>query len=228
MFRILVVEDNTNSRKLMCAVLRQQGFETLSAEDGQVALDLMDREHVDLVVLDLMMPQMDGYELARQLRSCWKALPLLIVTAKQGRLDKHQGFLAGADDYMTKPVDEEELVLRIKALLRRAQIASERQLIIGDTVLDFDRLTVSRPNQSLSLPQKEFQLLFKLLSYPGVIFTRLQLMEEIWGVESETTDHTLNVHINRLRERFKDWTDFQIITVRGLGYKAVSGHADKD
>lgn len=221
MFKILVVEDDTNTRKLMCAVLKQNGFETFGAEDGIVALHLMDKQHIDLVVLDLMMPHMDGYELTRQLRLSWENLPILMVTAKQEPNDKKQGFLAGTDDYMTKPVDEEEMVLRIKALLRRAQIASDHKLSVGRVVLDYDALTVSRGAQVITLPQKEFYLLFKLLSYPNLIFTRLQLMDEIWGMESETDDHTLNVHINRLRDRFREWTEFEIVTVRGLGYKAV-------
>jgi len=205
----------------MCAVLRQNGFETLQAGDGVTALDVMDKEHVDLAVLDLMMPNMDGYELTKQLRSAWETLPILMVTAKQEPGDKRQGFLAGTDDYMTKPVDEQEMVLRIKALLRRAQIASDHKLSLGGMTLDYDALTVSRETESITLPQKEFQLLFKLLSNTGMIFTRLQLMDEIWGMESETDDHTLNVHINRLRDRFRDWPEFEIMTVRGLGYKAV-------
>lgn len=221
MFKILVVEDDTNVRKLMCAVLRQNGFETLQAEDGVAALEIMDRQHVDLVVLDIMMPNMDGYELTRQIRLSWENMPILMVTAKQEPIDKRRGFLAGTDDYMTKPVDEQEMVLRIKALLRRAQIASDHKLTVGTLVLDYDALTVSRENQTVILPQKEFHLLFKLLSYPNMIFTRLQLMDEIWGMESETDDHTLNVHINRLRERFRDYSEFEIVTVRGLGYKAV-------
>jgi len=221
MFRILVAEDDANLRKLMCAVLRQNGFEALQAEDGVAALELMDREHVDLAVVDLMMPRMDGYELTRQLRAAWRALPILMVTAKQEPKDKRRGFIAGTDDYMTKPVDEEEMLLRIKALLRRAQIASDRKLFVGDTVLDYDALTVTRGQACVQLPHKEFQLLFKLLSYPGAIFTRLQLMDEIWGMESDTGDHTLNEHIYRLRERFRDWPAFEIVTVRGLGYKGV-------
>jgi len=171
--------------------------------------------------LDLMMPNMDGYELTKQLRMTWRTLPILMVTAKQEPQDKRQGFLAGTDDYMTKPVDEQEMVLRIKALLRRAQIATDRKLVIGTVVLDYDTLTIARESETITLPQKEFQLLFKLLSYPGVIFTRLQLMDEIWGLESDTDDHTLNVHVNRLRDRLRDWQEFEIITVRGLGYKAV-------
>ncbi len=221
MFKILVVEDDTNTRKLMCAVLKQNGFETYGAEDGIAALDLMDKQHVDLVVLDLMMPRMDGYELTRQIRRTWSTLPLLMVTAKQEPKDKHAGFLAGTDDYMIKPVDEQEMLLRIKALLRRAQIASEHKLLIGDVELNYDSLTINRKNELVTLPQKEFYLLFKLLSYPNMIFTRLQLMDEIWGMESQTDDHTLNVHIGRLRDRFRDWPEFEIITVRGLGYKAV-------
>ena len=221
MFRILVVEDDTNTRKLLCAVLKQNGFETLQAEDGVRALEVMDKQHVDLVVLDLMRPRMDGYELTRLLLLTCYNLPILMVTARQEPKDKRQGFLAGTDDYMTKPVDEQEMVLRIRALLRRAQIASDHRLTVGGAVLDYDGLTVSRAGETVSLPQKEFLLLFKLLSYPGMIFTRLQLMDEIWGMESDSDDHTLNVHINRLRERFRDWPDFEIVTVRGLGYKAV-------
>ncbi|MGG2106658.1 response regulator transcription factor [Lysinibacillus pakistanensis] len=221
MFTILVVEDDQNIRKLMCAVLKQKGFNTYWAEDGVQALVVMEKQHIDLVVLDLMMPNMDGYELTRQIRLSWRDLPILMVTAKQEQEDKRKGFLVGTDDYMTKPVDEEEMVLRIKALLRRARIASEHKLRIGKAVLDYDSLTVSREEQVCLLPQKEFQLLFKLLSYPNVIFTRLQLMDEIWGLDSETDDHTLNVHINRLRNRFRDWQEFEIATVRGLGYKAV-------
>jgi len=221
MFRILVVEDDINTRKLLCAVLKQNGFETLQAEDGVAALELMDKEHVDLVVLDLMMPNMDGYELTEQLRLAWDKLPILMVTARHDSADKRKGFLVGTDDYMTKPVDEEEMILRIRALLRRAQIASDRKLIVGKVVLDYDTLTVVRDKSEQALPQKEFQLLFKLLSYPGVIFTRIQLMDEIWGLESETDDHSLNVHIGRLRDRFRNWTEFEIVTVRGLGYKAV-------
>jgi len=221
MIKILIVEDDVNTRKLMCAIMEKNRFEALEAEDGVSALRLMEKEHVDLVVLDLMMPNMDGYELTRQLRLIWKALPILMVTARQDVIDKRKGFHAGTDDYMTKPVDDEELILRIKALLRRAQIASEHRLIIGDVVLDYDALSVTRGSDITALPQKEFLLLFKLLSYPGTIFTRLQLMDEIWGMDTETDDHSLNVHISRLRERFRDWSEFEIITVRGLGYKAV-------
>ncbi|KMY49810.1 response regulator transcription factor [Peribacillus loiseleuriae] len=221
MFKILVVEDDTNTRKLMCAVLKQNGFETYGAEDGNVALNLMDKQHFDLVMVDLMMPNMDGYELTRLLRLSWEHLPILMVTAKQEPKDKRKGFLVGTDDYMTKPVDEQEMVLRIKALLRRSKIASEHKLSVGKVVLVYEAHTVSREDKVITLRQKEFYLLFKLLSYPNMIFTRLQLMDEIWGVESETDDSTLNTHINRLRDKFHDWPEFEILTVRGLGYKAV-------
>lgn len=221
MLNILVVEDDESTRKLMCVVLQTRGFKTYWAEDGIKALEIIERQHIDLVVLDLMMPKMDGYELTRQLRVISEHLPILMVTAKQEPKDKRQGFLAGTDDYMTKPVDEEELLLRIKALLRRARIASEHKLTIGNVVLDYDTLAVTRDEEVNILPAKEFYLLFKLLSYPNMIFTRLQLMDEIWGMESETDDHTLTVHINRLRNRFREWKEFEIIAVRGLGYKAV-------
>ena len=227
MARILVVEDDLNSRKLMCAVLKQSGFKALPADDGIEALALLEREHVDLVLVDIMMPRMDGFELTRQLRSAWPELPILMVTARQEQRDKRQGFALGIDDYLVKPVDEEELVWRIKALLRRARIASDRRLRVGDVTLDLDALTVSRNGgrggesriERVALPQKEFLLLFKLLSYPDIIFTRMQLMDEIWGVESETDGHSLNVHISRLRDRFRDWPEFEITTVRGLGYR---------
>ena len=198
-----------------------KNIDDLMAVDGIDALEIMDKHHVDLAIIDVMMPRMDGYELTRQLRQSWDQLPILMVTAKQTAQDKKQGFIVGTDDYMTKPVDEEEMLLRIKALLRRAQIVQEQKLVIGDVTLEYNALTVSRGKDVYTLPQKEFYLLYKLLSYPNMIFTRLQLMDEIWGLESETDDHTLNVHINRLRDRFKDWEAFDIMTVRGLGYKAV-------
>jgi DNA-binding response OmpR family regulator len=221
MFRILVVEDDTNTRKLMCAVLKQQGFVPLQAENGARALAVMENEHVDLVVLDLMMPGMDGYALTKELRAAWKHLPILMVTARQEPSDKREGFLAGTDDYMVKPVDEQEMVLRIRALLRRSQIASELKIVIGDVTLDYTAFTVTGYGQSVVLPQKEFQLLFKLLAYPGIIFTRLQLMDEIWGFDADISDHTLNVHISRLRERFNGWDEFEIATIRGVGYRGI-------
>ena len=205
----------------MDAVLKQKGFDVSHASDGVQALEIMENKHIDLVVIDLVMPIMDGYELAKVLRSTWENLPILMVTAKKEQRDKHEGFLAGTDDYMTKPVDEQEMVLRIKALLRRSKINSERRIEVGDIVLDYDSFTVKKGAVSVSLPQKEFRLLFMLLSFPGTIFTRIQLMDGIWGAEHTENDDTLNVHINRLRERFNDWPEFEIITIRGIGYRAV-------
>lgn len=221
MFRILVVDDDKNTRLLLRAVLEAENYTVITAGNGVEALEIMDREHIDLVVLDIMMPKMDGYELTEALRSADNNLPILMVSARQLPEDKHKGFLVGTDDYMTKPIDEEEMLLRIRALLRRAQIASERKIVVGDVVLDYDALTVTKGGEVQELPQKEFLLLYKLLSYPGKIFTRIQLMDEIWGADSETGWETVTVHIGRLRKRFDGWEEFAIESVRGLGYKAV-------
>lgn len=221
MFRILVVDDDKNTRLLFRAVLEAENYTVFTAGNGEEALEVMDREHIDLVVLDIMMPRMDGYEFTKTIRSTDSNLPVLMVSARQLPADKHKGFLAGTDDYMTKPIDEEEMLLRIKALLRRSRIASERKIVMGDVVLDYDALTVTRRGEVQELPQKEFLLLYKLLSYPGKIFTRIQLMDEIWGTDSETGWETVTVHIGRLRKRFEGWEEFQIESVRGLGYKAV-------
>ena len=221
MFQILVVDDDKNTRTLMKLVLEADNYSVLTAGNGEEALAVMDSSHVDLVVLDVMMPGMDGYQLTRALRESNNNLPILMVSAKQLPADKKQAFLVGTDDYMTKPVDEEEMLLRIRALLRRARIVSERRIVIGDVVLDYDAMTVSRGSETQQLPQKEFLLLYKLLSYPGKIFTRIQLMDEIWGMDSETGWETVTVHIGRLRKRFEGWPEFEILSVRGLGYKAV-------
>ena len=221
MFKILVVDDDKNTRLLLNAILQSEGYSVLLAKDGVEALALMDREHVDLAVLDVMMPNMDGYEFVSTLRQANNELPVLMVSAKQLPADRKKGFIVGTDDYMTKPIDEEEMLLRIKALLRRARIVSERKITIGDVVLDYDSFTVSRGADRTELPQKEFLLLYKLLSYPGKIFTRIQLMDEIWGADSETGWETVTVHIGRLRKRFEGWDEFEIQSVRGLGYKAV-------
>ena len=221
MIRILIADDDKNIRLLFKAVLEGAGYQTVAAENGREALEIMEHQHIDLVVLDIMMPQMDGYEFTRTLREADNNLPILMVSAKQMPADRRQGFLVGTDDYMTKPIDEEELLLRIRALLRRAKIASERQIRLGDVVLDYDNLSVTRGEESVVLPQKEFLLLYKLLSYPGKIFTRIQLMDEIWGTESDTGWETVTVHIGRLRRRFEGWEEFSIESVRGLGYKAV-------
>ncbi len=221
MFRILVVDDDKHTRMLLRAYLEGENYTVLTAENGEDALAVMDQEYVDLVVLDVMMPKMDGYSFTRLLRENNNNLPILMISAKQLPEDRKKGFLVGTDDYMTKPIDEEELLLRIKALLRRAQIAAERKIVIGDVTLDYDSLTVRRPGEEMELPQKEFLLLYKLLSYPGKIFTRIQLMDEIWGAESNSGWETVTVHIGRLRKRFQDWPEFELEAVRGLGYKAV-------
>ena len=221
MVNIMVVEDDPNTRKLMLAILSQNGYEVISAENGGHALELLDKKHVDLIILDIMMPVMDGYRFTEVLREGNCNLPILMVTAKETPHDKKKGFITGVDDYMVKPFDEEELILRIAALLRRSRIANEHRLAIGDTVLDYDSLTVARGENTQELPNKEFMLLYKLLSYQGKIFTRRQLMDEIWDMESETDERTVDVHVNRLRDRFKDNRDFEIQTIRGLGYKAV-------
>ena len=221
MFQILVVDDDKNTRLLLKAVLQAENYNVFTAENGEEALAVMDREHIDLVVLDIMMPKMDGYEFTKTLRESDNNLPILMVSAKQLPADKQKGFLVGTDDYMTKPIDETEMLLRIKALLRRARIVNERRIVIGDVILDYDALTVSKNGEKQELPQKEFMLLYKLLSYPGKIFTRIQLMDEIWGADSDTGWETVTVHIGRLRKRFEGWEEFEIVSVRGLGYKAV-------
>ena len=221
MFQILVVEDDKNARRLMEAILTRYGYEPITACDGVEALEIMDRKHVDLIILDVMMPRMDGYEFTNTLRTAGCNIPILMVTARETQNDKKRGFIIGADDYMVKPVDEEEMVLRIAALLRRSQIAGERKLTVGQTTLFYDSLSAKTPKGMMELPQKEFLLLFKLLSYPNKIYTRRQLMDEIWDMDSESDERTVDVHVSRVRERFRDNGDFQIITVRGLGYKAV-------
>ena len=221
MFHILVVDDDKNTRLLFRAVLENAGYTVSTAVNGEDALKVMDQVHIDLVVLDVMMPKMDGYELTKLLRESNQNLPILMVSAKQLPIDKHKGFEVGTDDYITKPVDDEEMILRIKALLRRAKIANERRIEIGQVILDYDSFTVTRENEIFELPQKEFLLLYKLLSYPGKIFTRIQLMDEIWGADSDTGWETVTVHIGRLRKRFEGWSEFEIESVRGLGYKAV-------
>ncbi len=221
MYHILVVEDDKNAGRLMQTVLARSGFETTLAENGEEALVLMRQKHVDLILLDVMMPRMDGYEFTNTLRTSGCMIPILMVTARETQADKKRGFIIGADDYMVKPVDEEEMVLRISALLRRSQIAGERKLTVGQTILLYDSMSVKAPNGITELPQKEFLLLYRLLSYPNKIFTRRQLMDAIWDSDSESEERTVDVHVSRVRERMKDNSDFQIITVRGLGYKAV-------
>ncbi len=221
MAAILVVDDNQKIRRLIDIYLRREGFSTLLAETGEQALHLLGEQAVDLMIVDIMMPGMDGYALVRQLRENRMEIPVLMATAKTEFADKKEGFEAGADDYMTKPVDLEELVLRVRALLRRSRIYSENQIRIGEVTLDYNTLEVRLPGETVVLPQKEFYLLYKLFSYPNRIFTRQELMDEIWGFDSETSPRTVDVHIKRLRERFEQIPDMEISTIRGLGYKGV-------
>ncbi len=221
MFHILVVEDDKNTAKLMTTILKYNRYEVFQASNGIAALNIMEQQHIDLILLDIMMPKMDGYEFTKTLRNSGDNTPILMISAKGLPKDKYEGFLAGTDDYMVKPVDEEEMLFRIKALLRRAKIVNERKLYIKDIILDYDALSITKDSKTQTLPQKEFLLLFKLLSYPNKIFTRLQLMDEIWGMDSTTVDTTVNVHINRLRKRFESWDEFELISIRGIGYKAV-------
>ncbi|MGN0745849.1 MAG: response regulator transcription factor [Aristaeellaceae bacterium] len=221
MFRILVVEDDAELRELFRQVLGKNGYQAVGAADGVQALDALDNDYYDLIISDVMMPVMDGYELVRQLREAGITIPVLMITAKDGFDDMRTGFLSGTDDYMVKPVNVNEMVLRVGALLRRAQMIAERKQTLGRTVLECDSYTATRDGVSVALPQKEFLLLYKMASFPGKIFTRQQLMDEIWGYGSETDAHTVDVHIGRLRDRFRDNPDFRIVTMRGVGYKVV-------
>ena len=221
MFKVLVVEDDRDLRQLFARVLQRSGYETLEAGDGQQALEVLEREYVDVIISDIMMPVMDGYELVRSLREPDMKMPVLMITAKDAFDDMRRGFLSGTDDYMIKPVNVNEMVLRVGALLRRAQMISERREVLGGTVLQYDEMTVCREGESVTLPQKEFQLLYKMAAAPGRIFTRQQIMDDIWGLDTETDPHTVDVHIGRLRDRFRENPDFEIVTMRGIGYKVV-------
>lgn len=221
MLKILVAEDDPSTSRLLCAILKMNGYDPVTAYDGIQALECLEKTHIDLMICDVMMPRMDGFELTRTIRDSGSMLPIIILTAKSMPEDKHTGFLVGTDDYMVKPPKREELLLRIKALLRRARIVDEHKITIGDAVLEYDTHTVRKGYDVQVLPPKEFQLLYKLLAYPERTFTRLQLLDEIWGMDSESDEKTVNVHINRLRTRFLDWPEFEIQTIRGLGYRAV-------
>jgi len=221
MFTILVVEDDFNLGKFIADVLQDEGYKPIVAKNAEEALDILDRQHISLMITDIMMPGMDGYTLTQDLRTAGYDFPILMITARETMKDKRRGFLVGTDDYMVKPVDEEEMILRVKALLRRAKIVSERKIIIGKVSINYDTQIITRDTERITLPQKEFLLLYKLLSYPDIVFTRLQLMDEIWGMDSDSDDHTVSVHIGRLRERFGKWPEFAIETVRGIGYRAV-------
>lgn len=221
MLKILIAEDDRELRQLFSHVLTKNGYTVKGVSNGQEALDAMDQDYFDLIISDIMMPVMDGHELVRQIRYVGNMTPVMMITAKDAFDDIQQGFLSGVDDYMIKPINVNEMVLRVKALLRRAQMVNERRQSIGNTILECDSLTVTTEAESFTLPQKEFMLLYKMAAYPSKIFTRQQLMDEIWGYDSESDSHTIDVHIGRLRERFRDSKDFKIVTIRGIGYKVV-------
>lgn len=221
MFKILVVEDDKNLRKLMVTCLRKNEYMPFEATNGEEALEVLDKNYIDLIISDIMMPKMDGYELTKTLRDAHYNIPILLVTAKSDFEDKKEGFLLGADDYMVKPINIEEMILRIKVLLRRAKLTNEKKLKIGDLILDYDQLLITKNEKIYQLTQKEFYLLFKLLSTPNVIFTRQELIEEIWGLENESEFRTVDVHIKRIREKLEDVNDFEIVTIRGIGYKGI-------
>lgn len=221
MFKILIVEDDADLNQLFCRTLQRNGYVPFGVADAMEALALLDTESVDLIITDVMMPGINGFEFVRQLREAQMMMPVMMVTAKGDIMDKQIGFQAGADDYLVKPIDIQEMLLRVQALLRRAKSVSERKLTFGGTELHYDNWMVTDSQGSQTLPQKEFQLLYKLLSYPGQIFTRQQILDDIWGVDGYVDSHTLDVHISRLRERFKQNEDFEIVTIRGLGYRAV-------
>ncbi len=221
MFNILVVEDDNATSNLFKTVLEQNAYNVYIANNGKIAFDVLEKIHIDLIILDIMMPEMDGYTFMEEFRAFDSNTPIMMVSAKQMLDDKIRGFKLGVDDYMAKPVDIEEMLLRIQALLRRSRIASSKKLVVGNTLFDYESMSVTCNKKDIPLTKKEFQLVYLLLSYPNKIFTRLQLMDEIWGLDSDSTDTTINVHINRLRKSFENCNDFDLITIRGLGYKAV-------
>lgn len=221
MMKILIAEDDRELQQLFSKVLMQNGYTVKGVSNGREALEAMDGEFFDLVISDIMMPVMDGYSFVRLLRELGNTTPVMMITAKDAFDDMKLGFLSGTDDYMVKPVNVNEMVLRVGALLRRSKMINERRLTVGNTTMECDSLTLTNSEGSIVLPQKEFMLLYKMLSFPGKIFTRQQLMDDIWGYESESDTHTVDVHIGRLREKFRDNPDFKIITMRGVGYKAV-------
>ena len=221
MFKVLIAEDDGDLRQLFQHVLIQNGYFVKGVCNGKEGLEELEKENYDLIISDIMMPVMDGYTFIRTLREQGKNMPVLTITAKDAFHDMYMGFHSGTDDYMVKPININEMVLRVGALLRRYQMINERKQVMGGTIMEYDSFSVITNSERVVLPQKEFLLLYKLLSYPGKIFTRIQLMDEIWGADSETGWETVTVHVGRLRRRFEGWSEFEIESVRGLGYKAV-------
>jgi two-component system, OmpR family, response regulator len=219
MSRLLIVDDDPHIRELASVFLRNAGFEVIEACDGKDALSQLDSIKVDLFIIDIMMPAMDGWELCRELRDAYD-LPILMLTAKGETSQKLKGFQLGTDDYLVKPFEPLELVARVKALLKRYKITASQSIQVGELFMDHNTFEVKVNGQGLTLPLKEFELLFKLACYPGRTFSREQLIEDIWGYDFSGTDRTLDVHINRLRERFPaEAHSFKITTIRGLGYR---------
>lgn len=221
MFNILIADDQPNIRRLYEYTLEKNGYRPFVAADGEEALKVLGEQHIDLVILDIMMPKLDGFGCLKAMRESGINVPVLMITARDSSEDLRRSFMLGSDDFLTKPVDETEMLLRIKAILRRSKISEEQRLTVGNTELLYDSFSVIRGGDTVVLPRKEFQILFKLLSFPGKTFTRQNLMDEFWDMDSDSEARTVDVHINRLRERFRDNEDFEIVTVRGLGYKSV-------
>ena len=221
MFKILVVEDDRELNGQVCTYLRQNGYDAVGCLNANDAFNTLYNDLYDLVISDIMMPGMDGFAFARKVRENSRELPILFMTARDDFAAKRQGFQIGADDYMVKPIDLEELVLRVGALLRRARITSSRRLEAGDVLLDADERSCTVRGEEVSLTVREFNILYKLLSYPRKTFTRAQLMDEFWDADSSSTLRTVDVYMTKLRDKFSDTDSFEIQTVRGLGYKAV-------
>ena len=223
MIKILVVEDDQDLNMSVCRHLSAHGYQVTGCLDAKAAFDALSQNHYDLVISDIMMPWIDGFELARRIRDSYPDIPIIFVTARDDFTSKEKGFRIGIDDYMTKPIDLDELLLRISAILRRAQISVSRKIQVGNLVLDEDAVTATVDGDPITLTLREFQILYKLLSYPNKTFTRGQLLDEFSGYESESGLRSVDVHITNLRRKLSDARGFQIVAVRGLGYKAVIG-----
>ena len=221
MMKLLIVEDDQQLQQMFIRILTKHGYSAVGVSNGQLALDALDKDYFDLIITDIMMPEMDGFELVQQLRDVGNKIPILMITAKDAFDDMSLGFRYGVDDYMVKPINVNEMVLRVKALLRRAQMINDRKQTLGGTVVEHDSFSVTANGDTMVLPQKEFMLLYKMAAYPGTIFTRQQLMDEIWGYETDSDCHTVDVHISRLRDRLRNNRDMKIVTIRGVGYKVV-------
>lgn len=221
MFNVLVVEDERNIRKLIEIKLTNFGYNVVTAENGRDALDKLSENHLDILLVDAMMPVMDGFEFVKAVRQSGNNVPVIMVTARGSLADKSQGFDVGVDDYMVKPIEFDELSLRIKAVLRRAKIVSDRKITIGETVLDYDTLTVSNNTEKVLLTKTEFGIIYKLLSYPERSFSKSALFEEFWSWDSETEEDIVKVYINRIRNKIAPFSEIDVETVRGIGYRGI-------